>query len=493
MSATDAWTQLTTRIGELETLAGVCAVLEWDQQTYMPTKGAAYRGQHMALMSALYHEKLTDPAVGDWLASLATDSDAVRKAAVRNIGRKYAKATKLPTKLVQAFARAQSDGFVAWNQAREAKDWMVFQPKLENLIALLKEQVAHLGEADHDYDLLLDDYDPGSTTAELRPLFDRLGTELSDFVRSIADKPSPAALDTTCDAAGQARLSGEIIRAMGFDMDAGRLDVSVHPFTCGTGPQDVRLTTHYHERDLINTLGSTIHECGHGLYEQGLPEDWAGTSLRNAAGMGLHESQSRFWENHIGRSRAFCRWVLPRVRKQWPDFPLDAEALYGAMNRVEPSLIRVAADEVTYNLHIIVRFQLELALITGDLAVADLPGAWNDAYERVVTVRPGNDLEGVLQDVHWSSGLFGYFPSYTVGNLYAASFKHQMELDLPDMWNQVERGEFAPILGWLRDKVHLRGHELDAPEIFRQAVGDRDPVADHMAHIQARHGALYGT
>jgi len=287
-------------------------------------------------------------------------------------------------------------------------------------------------------------------------------------------------------------VSKRVLETMGFRPADGRLDEAQHPFTVGIGPHDVRLTTHYYTDDLLGTLGGTIHEGGHGLYEQGLPMAWARTGLATAASFGLHESQSRFWENAIGRSLPFFRWLEPLLKAEWPALDITAEQLYGAANRVQPDLIRIKADEATYNLHIIVRFQLETALLEGRLQVAELPDAWNDAYERIVTVRPTDVVDGVLQDVHWASGLFGYFPSYTMGNLYAASFRRQMELDVPEMWTLVERGDFAPILGWMRQKVHERGHIVDAPQIVRDAVGDRDPVADLVDHLRERQGALYG-
>jgi carboxypeptidase Taq len=275
---------------------------------------------------------------------------------------------------------------------------------------------------------------------------------------------------------------------MGFRFEDGRLDDAQHPFTCGLHPQDVRLTTHLYCDDLLGTLGGTIHEGGHGLYEQGLPTAWAGTGLRAAAGAGMHESQSRFWENVIGRSEAFFQWFAPILDDELGGGGPSAAALYAAANRVEPSFIRVHADETTYNVHILLRFELEVALFEGQLSVADLPEAWNAGMVRLLGIRPPDLNQGVLQDVHWSSGLFGYFPSYTLGNLYAASFRAALETELPSVWELVARGEFAPVLAWLREKVHVHGSRLDAPALFVAAVGDRDPVADLEAHLRQRIG-----
>ena len=321
----------------------------------------------------------------------------------------------------------------------------------------------------------------------------KIASELVPFVQAAAEREGPSGLEGVHVPAAALRLINDrVISALGFRTEDGRLDESQHPFTVGVGPHDVRLTTHIYEADLLATLGGTIHECGHGLYEQGIPDALLGTGLGEAAGVGLHESQSRFWENIIGRSEAFCRWLAPALREAHPDLDLTPDRLYGACNRVAPSLIRIKADEATYNLHILIRYQLETALLTGDLAVADAPAAWDEAYEKNLGVRPGDPTEGVLQDVHWASGYFAYFPSYTIGNLYAASFRARIEQDLPDMWDEVESGDFSAVLAWLREKVHTRGAEVDAPEIFRDAVGDRDPVADLMAHLRGRHGALYG-
>ncbi len=492
MNTTTAWELMQGRVGELEALDEVAQLLEWDQQTMMPTGGAPHRGKHLAAISGLHHTRMADQAVADWLTALAETSDPVQKSACRNLRRRHERATRVPVELVRKLAEASNAGFGTWLEAKTNNDFSIFQPSLETLVALRREEVAHLGEADHPYDHLLDTYDPGSTTAELQPMFARLREELSAFIQEVSDKSGPAALASSFDVKGQSRLSERILQSIGFRTEDGRLDVAAHPFTVSMGTGDVRLTTRYQPEELLSGLGSTIHEAGHGMYEQGLPKKWAGTGLAQAAGMGMHESQSRFWENIIGRSLPFFQWLAPIMQEIWPGKGITAEALYGAANRVEPSLVRVEADEATYNLHIVIRFELELALLSGSLEVRDLPEAWNAAYQRVLGVTPPSPAQGVLQDVHWSAGLFGYFPSYTIGNLYASSFRFQMEKDLPQMWQEVARGEFAQILTWLREKVHAHGHSEDAPEIFRLAVGDRDPVADMMSHLRGRHGALYG-
>lgn len=489
----DAWTELKRRLDDLDAIAGAMGVIEWDQQTYMPPGAAAARGAQSAVLGRIYHERFTAPEVGEWLAALAgREVDEVQRASVRLVTRKYQRATIVPARLVEAFAHARSEGFNAWLAAREADDPAGYLPALQRLIDLTREQAALYPDVAHPYDALLEDYDPGSTVADLRPMFDRLATELGGFLDALDGRPHPAAFETRLDADGLRRLSDRVIADLGFDLRTGRMDLAEHPFTTGLGPGDTRLTTHLHPENFLATLGGTTHECGHGLYEQGLPNELAGTWLNRAAGMGLHESQSRFWENVIGRSLPYFRYLVPRMQGIWPTLAVTPEALYGAANRVERSLIRIFADEGTYNLHIIARFELELAILEGRLEARDLPEAWNETYRRVVGVVADRPRDGLLQDVHWSSGLFGYFPSYTIGNLYAASLGATLAADLPDLWNLVARGEFGDILSWLRARIHRRGAMDDPPAIFRAVVGDRDPVEDLVAYLWGRQGRLYG-
>jgi carboxypeptidase Taq len=302
---------------------------------------------------------------------------------------------------------------------------------------------------------------------------------------------TPAPLGGSWDRVQQQALSEEVVAALGFDLGTGRLDEAQHPFTIKMSPHDVRLTTHYYEDDLINGLGGTIHETGHGLYEQGLPKNWFATGVGEAASLGLHESQSRFWENFIGRSLPFCTWLSRRIETHFGK-QVDPMRLYQASNRVERSLVRTMADETTYNLHIIVRFQLEKALLDGDLGVNEAEAAWNEAYGRIVGVQATKPTDGILQDMHWSGGAFGYFPSYSLGNLYAASMGAKIQEELPSLWTQVEAGEFEPVLNWLRKHIHHRGHMAEAPELVKDAVGERDAVQDLMTQLRSRIGLAYG-
>jgi carboxypeptidase Taq len=489
-----AWDQLTARIHELDALGGAMALLDWDQQTYLPAGAGASRGRQSAALGRIYHERFTAPEVGTWLDALEASSlDRVQTSAVRNARRRYRRATVLPGRLVEELSHARTEGFAAWMKAREANDFTPYAAPLQRLIDLTREQAERqAAPGQHLYDALLEDYDPGSTIGELRPMFERLGRELNTFLDALAGRPHPAGFDALLDVEGQRKLSERVLTDLGFDRVHGRLDISEHPFTVGLGTDDVRITTHFHADNFLAALGGTVHECGHAMYEQGLPAQWAGTGLDKAAGMGLHESQSRFWENFIGRSPAFGRYLAPRMQGIWPTLAVSPDTLYGAMNKVERSLIRIFADEATYNLHIIARFELEVGILEGRLQAIDLPAAWDDAYRRIVGVVAPTAKDGVLQDVHWSGGAFGYFPSYTIGNLYAASFGAKIQEDLPDLHERVAHGDFAGILGWLREHVHAKGHLDDAPVLFRGVVGDRDPVEDMVAHLWSRHGTLYG-
>lgn len=485
------WDQLREHIAALETLEGISSTLAWDEQTMMPPKAAPLRGRQSALLAGLAHARVTDARIPTWLSAIDA-GDPVRAACQRNLRRVHERETKVPAELVDQLARAKSEGFAAWLEAKQASRFSTFEPTLTRLLELSLRRAEAIDASRHPYEVLLEEYDPGTRVEDLRAMFARLREGLVELMDAIADKPALPAFDVRFDAAAQGALHREIAAALGYDFAAGRLDHAEHPFTSGQGPGDVRITTHIDEADFLNGLGSTIHEAGHALYEQGLPHDHVGTTVNEAASFGLHESQSRLWENFIGRSRPFCDWLAARIATHFPDTPVTGEALYQGSNRVERGLIRVAADEVTYNLHVIVRFEIELALFERRLAVKDLPEAWNAKYQELLGLTPPSDALGVLQDVHWSGAAFGYFPSYTLGNLYAASLGATLERELPALWSQVGEGNFAEVLAFLRRTVHSRGHLLEAPEIIGDAVGERDHVEDLLAHLWGRHGALYG-
>lgn len=482
--------ELRAHLSELELFDGVLGTLGWDEQTYMPKKAAALRGAQTALLSRVVHERRTDPRIEGWLAAL-DDGRELERACRRNLGRAFRREKKVSAELVERLAIAKSDGFQAWMTAKKSGDFQAFLPALTKLIELSRARAQAIDPSRHPYEVLLEEYDPGTTVASLRSMFERLRAGLVPLIEAIATRPALPPITGAFPRDAQLALAKDVAAALGYDFDAGRIDESEHPFSTGHGEGDVRITTHLLETDFLTALGSTIHETGHALYEQGLPHRHAGTTVREAASFGLHESQSRFWENYIGRSEAFARFVAPKVAERFGR-PVAAGDIFRAQNRVSRDFIRVAADEVTYNLHIIVRFEIELGLFEGTIAPADVPAAWNERYQRYLGITPPNDTVGCLQDVHWSAGLFGYFPSYTLGNLYAASLGATMKREMPDLFDRVEQGDFAPILGWLRERIHDIGHLYEAPEIVERAVGRRDSVEDLLAYLWDRVGSLYG-
>ena len=499
MTIDSAWRELTALRREVEILQETAGILEWDQQVKMPAGGRASRGRQLAALKTIIHDRQSAPRIGDLLSQLEDAGDALdlaARAGVRQIRREHDRATRIPIALVQARARAHSDAFPAWAAAREADDFDAFAPALTQVISLAREAMDALRDDESSrYDVALNLFDPGSTAANLGDMFGRLAPELEVLLDAMDARPAsahPAPLRGTFPLEAQRAFSRELIAKLGYDFERGRLDESAHPFTISFSPSDVRITTRLREDDLLGGLGGTVHETGHALYEQGLPEALAYTGAGGAAGFGMHESQSRFWENFIGRSLPFFRFMAPHLERHFPGRGITPERLFGAANQVRRGLIRVTSDEVTYNLHIIARFQVERPLLDGDLEVSDVRDAWDAAYERVVGVRPPDARDGVLQDVHWCMGAIGYFPSYTVGNLYAASLGATLEAQTPDLWAQIEAGEFSDVLAWLRTRIHRRGRVLSAPDLFREVVGDRDPVEDLVAHLWNRQGALYG-
>lgn len=497
MNAAQRFAELETRARELNDLDKSIFLLEWDEETYAPKRARAGRGRMAGTLQAIRHQRLSDPVFGALIEELrAAKLDGDRGALVSRLARRRDLAVRVPERLVKALAEARSQGMDAWSTARPASDWKLFAPHLERIVALSRERAAALATGGGDpYDALLDEYEPGMTSAKLVPLFARLREALVPMVQAIGEQRQPASpvFDQRFDAQAQWDLTMRIIGLLGFDLERGRQDKSAHPFSASCGDDDVRLTTRISEMHLLNALYSTIHETGHGLYEQGFDPAHAGTELANAPGMGIHESQSRLWENQIGRSRAFWQWFLPIAREYFPTQLAKAsvDEVHRAVNRVAPGPIRVDADEMTYNLHILLRFELETALISGELAAADVPGAWNDRMEKYLGLRPENDRLGCLQDIHWPSAAIGYFPSYTIGNVYSAQLMAQYERENPKLWDDVAEGRFAPLLDWLRAKVHRRGQTVSADQIVLDATGsglDPEPL---LAYYRTKYGALY--
>lgn len=496
-----ALTELVALDREARLLERAAAVLSWDQETGMPDRAVEERAQQLALLQSLVHQRDTDPRIGELLEELqgyeAPEEDLpIPLAFIREKRRQYEKQTRLPDRLVREMAETASRGQNAWVQARQSDDFAAFAPWLGKLVALNREAADHLGYDGTRYDALLDQYEPYATTAEVTRVFHELRRGLVPLVQKIGatEQVETAFLRRSYPVDRQRAFSEQLMKTLGYELDRGRLDLSAHPFTTTLGTHDVRITTRFMEHAPESGIFSTIHETGHALYELGTGENVRGTLLSEGTSLGIHESQSRLWENMIGRSRSFWTARLPELRALFPDqlADVDLEHFYRGINRVEPSLIRVEADEVTYSLHVILRFELEQALIAGDLPVSDLPGAWREKTNDLLGIEPDTDARGVLQDVHWSMGAFGYFPTYALGNLYAAQFLRVLEREVPRMWETIARGEAAPVLGWLRERIHRCGKVKSAGELVQEITGGPLNPQAFLDYLEAKYGEIYG-
>jgi carboxypeptidase Taq len=496
-----AYTELRARLRRVHVLGSVAGLLGWDEQVNLPPGAAAQRGEQMALMAELAHAEATSPSLGAALAACeaapagALDEEA--RVVVAAARRDWDRATRLPSALVAEKARLSSEAYHAWAAARAARDFSAFAPYLEKHLAIARHEAELLGYADRPYDLAIDRHDPGLTADRIDALFAELRAGLVPLVRRIDAKAEAARARGEAppvlkgfDVGAQRELVRGVTERLGFDYQRGRLDVSLHPFCEGSG-DDLRLTTRFDADNPLDALYSSIHEAGHGMYEQGLPGEHAGTALAQAAGMAMHESQSRLWENQVARSRAFWRWLEPGLRAAFPG-PLtgvSGDQLHAAANAVEPGgMIRVDADEAHYNLHILLRFDLEKRLVSGALRVAELPGAWDALCEELLGRRPAHAGEGVLQDVHWSGGAFGYFPSYTLGNMIAAQLWTAARERLPGVEEDFGRGDFGRLLGWLRAEVHAHGRREDAFALTRRVTGKELGAKPLLAYLEERYG-----
>ncbi len=510
MTPERAYQELLAFQRETQYLASLGALAAWDQRTMIPRKGHPHRANQQAALARLLHQRLTDPRIGEWLekvegSPLVQDPLSDEAVNVRAWRLAYRRARAIPERLAVELARARSEGETAWESLRPKGDWAGFLPYLKRLLALVQEEASILMEVGSDpldppfqepYDALLDGYEPGARARDLEPLF----LELEEGLRPLLDRilgspkrPDTAILRRPYPVEAQRALALELLAACGYDLEAGRLDPTAHPFAIGIGPGDVRITTRYYEDRFNSAIFGTLHEMGHALYEQGLPPEHWGTPLGEAASLGIHESQSRTWENLVGRSRGFWVRFFPRAQALFPSLQdVDLEAFHFAVNAVEPSLIRVEADEVTYNLHILVRFGLELALFRGKLAPEDLPGAWEEAYKAYLGVTPKDHKDGVMQDVHWSAGMFGYFPTYTLGNLYAAQFFQKAEGDLGPLEPLFAQGEFRPFLEWTRAHIHKEGSRYRPRALVERVTGSPPSARAFLEYLEAKYGALYG-
>lgn len=490
---------LRNRLGEIADLRSALAVLHWDQETYMPSGAAEGRGRQIATLSALHHRLFTESAMGELLDELngsvhAADGDTAKLLAETQYD--YNRAKCLPESFVHEFALEQSQAYVAWVEARRKSCFKTFQPHLEKVVELLRQKADLLGFEGSPYNALLEDYERGMTAEQLRGIFGELGVHQSALVQRITAsvRPEPEWLNQEWNEQAQWGFSLHVLKAMGYDFEAGRQDKSVHPFTTSFGLRDVRITTRMDSRNPFSGLFGSIHEGGHALYEQGFEEKDGRTPLADAPSLGIHESQSRMWENLIGRSLPFWKHFLPHFQKHHTG-KLDEvrpEEVFRAVNRVAPSLIRVEADECTYNLHIILRFEIEVDLIEARIQVEDIPEIWNSKVKQYLGLEVPNDTLGCLQDIHWSHGSMGYFPTYALGNLYSAQLFVKIQEDIPDLWEQVEAGVFSALLGWLRKHVHSVGRRKTAAEIVQDASGEPPGAEAFLKYLESKYGGLYG-
>jgi carboxypeptidase Taq len=492
---------LQTKLKEIKNLQAAESVLGWDQQVYMPPGGAAARAEQLATLSKITHEMFTADEIGALLSDLAAADfpyDSDEASLVRVARRDYDKARKLPTALVAEMSRTFSLGQQIWAKARANKDFSQFQEILARIVDLNIQAAEAFGYEDSIYDALLDQFEPGMKTAEVNRVFGELKTGLVPLVQAIAeraDQVDDSMLKQPFDETAQWDFGLLPLKAIGFDMERGRQDKSVHPFTTNFSINDVRITTRVDKNLFPSALFSTLHEGGHALYEQNSDPSLEGTFLAGGTSLGVHESQSRLWENVLGRSPEFWQFYYPKLQEFFPaqlrDVSLDS--FDRAINKAEPSFIRVEADEVTYNLHIFLRFELEQALLEKRLNVADLPEAWNTKMAELLGLTPPNDALGVLQDIHWSGGAMGYFPTYTLGNVLSLQFYQHTLQDIPDLPEQFSRGEFGALLDWFRDKIHRHGRKFTANELVQRVTGaDQIDARPYLKYIRQKYSRIYG-
>lgn len=508
--AQKTYNRLTAELKEIALLGSVAGVLGWDEQVMMPAKGAQLRAGQSGLMARLHHERFISPQVGRMLgelenSNLMADPHADAVVNIRHTRRSYDRAATLSASLVEQITQTGVHCQQAWVEARKKSDYAIFKPWLDKMLELKRQEAKCYLSAGSDradrprtlYDALLEGFEPGERADNLRRVFAELRAELVPLIEKVAGtaKPNSAeVLHRRFPLHEQEQLAREAAAKIGFDFEAGRLDVSAHPFCSGIGPGDVRLTTRFRENSFPDAFFGVLHETGHGLYHQGLPVEHYGTPRGAPISLGIHESQSRMWENLVGRGRAFWRYFWPKAQERFGPVlaGVSMDQWLAAIHQIRPSLIRVEADEATYNLHIILRFELEQALLNDDLPTADLPAEWNARMKRDLGVDVPDDARGCLQDIHWSGGMIGYFPTYTMGNLYAAQFFEQAQKDLDNLDESFARGDFTPLRNWLREKIHSQGMRFSASELVRDVTGrelSAEPLMKHLREVATMGGA----
>jgi carboxypeptidase Taq len=493
---------LKARLGEIHNLNMAAALVSWDQQTYMPPGGAEAKAAQLATLSRLSHEMFVSDETGRLIEDAAREVEAMpyesdEASLVRVIRQDYAEQTKLPTELVAELTRQTTLAHGVWASARANNDFRTFQPALEKIVELTVRQAEYLGYENEPYDALIDQYERGITTQQVKAIFDAHKPELVQLIADIranADAVSDALLHQPFDIDRQRAFGLEVVQAYGYDLNRGRQDVAVHPFCTNFSRNDVRITTRFNPDWLNPALFGTMHESGHAMYEQGVAPSLEGTPIGTGTSLGVHESQSRMWENMVGRSKGFWSWALPKLQASFPDQlgGVDLDTFYKAINKVQPSFIRVEADEATYNLHIMLRFELETEMVAGKLNIADLPEAWNERFEAFFGITPPSDTVGVLQDVHWSSGLIGYFPTYALGNLLAAQYYNQALKAHPSIPDEIASGKFDTLRGWLNTHIHQHGRKFTSAELTQRVTGESIQSRDYIQYLKTKFGEVYG-
>lgn len=503
MTPQEAYDELLKRVREVSLIGSCYGVLEWDHQVNMPPAGGELRAEQTSYLAGLMHEKFTDPKIAELLglveqSDLVKDADSVIAANIREIGHTYEKETKLPKAFVEEFEKTTALAHAEWAEARKDNDFKKFEPWLDKIITLTRKKADLYGYEGEPYNALLDNYEPGATAEETAEVFSNLRNDLIELlgkINSSSKKPDPGIVERPYDVKLQQVFGEMVAAAMGYDFQAGRLDIATHPFTTGFGPGDTRITTRYNPNRLNDALFGTIHEAGHALYEMGIDKKKNfGAPVGESASLGIHESQSRMWENMVGRSRQFWTYFFPIAKSIFRDSlnGIEFEDFYAAINYVAPSYIRVEADEVTYNLHILLRFEMERAMLKGEIKAADIPGEWNSRFKKYIGIEVDNDANGCLQDVHWSAGLLGYFPTYALGNIYAAQFFAKVQSDIPDVTDKFAAGDFLTLREWLRTNIHQHGQRYRAQDLCQKVTGSKLDHKPMMAYLNAKFGEVYG-
>lgn len=488
----ELWGKFLNLQADIRKINHAVALLVWDQQTYMPVGGTEARAESLGYLETLAHTKIVSKEASEILTALEYLSEDPEKGPLyRAAKRDYDHAVKIPTKLVEEMAKTSARAMTAWQEAKAKEDFSLFENYLEKLVDLALQKADALGYSDEPYDALLDSFEPGMTTKDVEVIFTKLKEALVPLVKEIVAKQGekPAIFAQDYGEKGQWDIGIKALHEMGFDFDCGRQDYSVHPFTISFDPQDVRITTKIDPRSFPGSLFSSMHEGGHALYEQGIPKEWRNLAIGSAASLATHESQSRLWENIVGHSRGYLSHLWPELQKTFPNQlnKVDFNTFYSAINWVEPSLIRVDADEVTYNLHIFLRFEIERELLNGKIKVSQLPEAWNEKVESYLGIKVPSPSLGVLQDIHWSQGSIGYFPTYALGNVMASQFYAKALKEQPSLSDSIAKGELLPLREWLRDKIHSQGASLLPMELVEAVTGESLNVTPYLEYLKNKY------